>query len=183
MKRFIAMLLALVMSLSVFGVTASAAEIDGPVHETIIGGYDLSNQIRASAAPSEYYNLSATGNYYEAELIDLASQRGSYTRYYFSTGTGKIYMKLNLLRSGTTTDTNRYLIIYLYEKSSATATGTLVDTKTIHYTEAEVTKYSSFTGLDANKFYYIRFYNNSSSRPNDSMDISATIEVDDLYRS
>lgn len=28
---------------------------------------------------------------------------------------------------------------------------TLVDSKTIHYTEAEVTKYSSFTGLVAKK--------------------------------
>lgn len=183
MKRFTAMLLALVMSLSVFGVTASAAESEGPVYETIIGGYDLSNQARASDAPSDYYNLSALGNYYKAELIDLASQRGSYTKYYFSTGTGKIYMKLHLLRSGTTTDTNRYLIIYLYEKDNANAEGTLYDTRTIHYTEADVTKYSSFTGLDPNKFYYIRFYNNSSSKPKDSMDISATIEVDDLYRS
>lgn len=182
MKRFIVLFLTLILSLSVFSVSASAAGIESPVHETIIGGSDFSEQARASIAPSEYYNLSATGNYYEAELIDLACQRGSYTKYYFSTGTGKIYMKLNLLRSGTTTDTNRYLIIYLYEKNNATATGTLVDTRTIHYTEAEVTKYSSFTGLDANKFYYIRFYNNSSSSPRDSMDISATIEVDDIYR-
>lgn len=183
MKRFVATLLALVMSLSMISVTAFAAEIEGPVAETIIGGDSSVNQMRAADAPSEYYNLSKTGNYYTAELIDLASQRGSYTRYYFSTGTGKIYLKLNLLRSGTTTDKNRDLIIYLYKKDSATASGTLVDTRTVHFTDAEVTEYKSFTGLDANKFYYIRFYNNSSSKPANSMDISGTIEVDDIYRS
>ena len=118
MKRFIATLLAIVMSLSVLGITAFAAEAEDPVSETIVGG---TIQTRASNAPEEYYNLSKTGNYYEATLIDLASQRGSYTKYYFSTGTGEIHMKLNLLRSGTTTDKNRDLIIYLYEKDSAKA--------------------------------------------------------------
>lgn len=141
MKRHIAMLLVLVMSFSVFGVTASATEIEGPVYETIIGGDDLSSQVRAADAPSDYYNLSKAGNYYEAELIDLACQRGSYTRYYFSTGTGEIYMKLNLLRSGTTTNKNRYLIIYLFEKEDATASGELVDTATINFSKAEVTEY------------------------------------------
>lgn len=71
----------------------------------------------------------------------------------------------------------------LYKKDSATASGTLVDTRTVHFTDAEVTDYESFTGLDANKFYYIRFYNNSSSKPANSMDISGTIVVDDIYRS
>lgn len=183
MKHFVATLLALVMSFNMIGVTAFAAEIEGPVSETIISGDSAVNQMRASDEPSEYYNLSKTGNYYTAELIDLASQRGSYTRYYFSTGTGKIYMKLNLLRSGTTTDKNRDLIIYLYEKDNATANGTLVNTKTVHFTDSEVTEYASFTGLDANKFYYIRFYNNSSNKPANSMDISGTIVVDDVYSS
>lgn len=46
-------------------------------------------------------------------------------------------------------------INFLY-RHSATAKGTLVDTKTVHFTDAEVTEYRSFTGLDANKFYYTR---------------------------
>ena len=48
-------------------------------------------------------------------------------------------------------------------------------------TSAEYTTRRLFTGLDCNKFYYIRFYNNSSTSPAISMDISVTILVDDSY--
>ena len=63
MKRFVATLLALVMSLSMISVTAFAAEVEGPVSETIMEGYSSVNQMRAASAPSEYYNLSKHGNY------------------------------------------------------------------------------------------------------------------------
>ena len=71
--------------------------------------------------------------------------------------------------------------IYLYEKATATASGTLVGTRTVNFTSAEYTERRSFTGLDCNKFYYIRFYNNSATNPASSMDISGTILVDDSY--
>lgn len=101
--------------------------------------------------------------------------------YYFATGTGKIYLKCDLERSGTTTNKDRDLIVYLYEKETAYTTGTLLDTATIHFNEAEVTERRSFSDLDPNKFYYLRFYNNSSTDPGDSLDISGTIIVDDGY--
>ena len=84
-------------------------------------------------------------------------------------------------RSGTTTNKDRDLIVYLYEKETAYTTGTLLDTATIHFNEAEVTERRSFSDLDPNKFYYLRFYNNSSTDPGDSLDISGTIIVDDGY--
>lgn len=177
MKKALSLLLALVMCFGLISNTAFAAEIDGPVSEVIVGGMP---DTRASNPPSQFYNLGGT-NKYTATLIDLAANRGSYTLYYFATGTGSIYVKCDLERSGTTTNKERDLIIYLYEKETATSTGTLRDTATIRFNEAEVTKRCSFSGLDSNKFYYLRFYNNSSTDPGDSLDISGTIIVDDSY--
>ncbi len=177
-KKYVSIILALVMVTGVFSTTAFAAEIEGPVNEVIIGGE--SSETRASDTPKQFYNLGGD-NYYTATLIDLAAARGSYTKYYFATGTGRIYLKCDLERSGTTTDKKRELIIYLYEKATATSSGSLIATRTINFTSAEYTTRRLFTGLDCNKFYYIRFYNNSSTSPASSMDISGTILVDDSY--
>lgn len=177
MKKTLSLLLALLMCFGLINTTAFAAEIDGPVSEVIVGGMP---DTRASNAPTQFYNLGGT-NKYTATLIDLAANRGSYTLYYFATGTGSIYAKCDLERSGTTTNKERDLIIYLFEKETATSTGTLLDTATIRFNEAEVTKRCYFSGLDSNKFYYLRFYNNSSTDPGDSLDISGTIIVDDSY--
>ena len=177
MKKTLSLLLALLMCFGLFSSTGFAAGNDGPVSEVIVGGMP---DTRASNVPNEFYNLGGS-NKYTAPLIDLAAERGSYTKYYFATGTGNIYLKCALERSGTTTNKDRYLIVYLYEKENAYTIGTLKDTATIHFNEAEVTERCSFGDLDSNKFYYLRFYNNSSTDPGDSLDISGTIIVDDSY--
>ena len=177
-KKYVSIILALVMITGVFSTTAFAAEIEGPVNEVIIGGDSSEN--RAPTPPKLFYNLGGS-NQYTATLIDLAANRGSYTKYYFATSTGSIYLKCDLERSGTTTNKNRELIIYLFEKATATSSGTLVATRTVNFTSPEWTARRSFSGLDCNKFYYIRFFNNSSTDPASSMDISGTILVDDSY--
>lgn len=179
MKKIVSILLVFTMCFTLFCTTASASEIENPVYETIIGG---EVNTRASSAPSSFYNLGGDNNY-TATLIDLAASKGSYTKYYFATSTGNIYLRCSLERSGTTTDKNRYLIIYLYEKADATSSGKLLKTETIHFKTAETTIHKSFTELDTNKFYYIRFYNNSSTDSGSSLDISGTILVDDTYNS
>lgn len=179
MKKVLCIVLAIVMLLSI-SVVAFAAENEGPVSETIIGGYEISDNARASTVPTSFYNLGGD-NKYTATLIDLAANKGSYTRYYFATGTGNIYCKCDLERSGTTTDKSRELTIYLYEKATASSAGVLVDTKTISFSAAEVTSRRVFTGLDCNKFYYIRFVNTSADSASSSMDISGSILVDDSY--
>ncbi len=176
MKKYISMLLAIVMIAGVFSTTSFAAEIEGPVNEVIVGGE--SSETRASKPPSDFYNLGGT-NQYTATLIDLAANRGSYTKYYFATSTDKIHLKCELERSGTTTNKNRELIIYLYEKNSASASGSLVATATVNFTTAEHTAWFVCNNLDSNKFYYFRFFNNSSTDPGSSMDISGSIIIDD----
>lgn len=177
MKRFASLALVLAMCFSIACVPASAAEQEGPVYE-IMSVYDA--QTRAKDTPSEFYNLGGD-NYYEGSLIDLAATKGSYTKYYFATGTGKIYIKMDLERSGTTTNKERSLEIRLYEKSSATATGTLFDTRTVSFNTAEATKRVVFTGLDSNKFYYVYFYNTSGNSTGSSLDVSCTAIIDDSY--
>ena len=104
-----------------------------------------------------------------------------HTKYYFATSTGEIYLKFDLERSGTTTNKNRELIIYVYEKKTASDTGTLVTAATINFTTAEYTTQLKCYNLDTNKFYYFRFFNNSNSNPASSMDISGSIIIDDTY--
>lgn len=179
MKHFVGLFLALMMCLSIACIPASASEIEGPVHEIMVidNGY-----ARERTAPSSFYNLGGN-NYYTGELIDLAATRGSYTLYYFATGTGNIYVKMNLERSGTTTGRERELQVKLYEKNSASATGALVSTKIISFDTAEATRRAVFSGLDVNKFYYIYFYNSSSDSSCSSLDISGQITIDDSYIS
>ena len=163
-KKYLSLLLAVVMIASVFSTTAFASESELPVNEVIIGGDSL--EYRAPNPPT---------------LIDLAANRGSYTKYYFATSTGEIYLKFDLERSGTTTNKNRELIIYVYEKKTASDTGTLVTAATINFTTAEYTTQLKCYNLDTNKFYYFRFFNNSNSNPASSMDISGSIIIDDTY--
>ena len=115
-KKYLSLLLAVVMIASVFSTTAFASESELPVNEVIIGGDSL--EYRAPNPPTLFYNLGGSGQY-TATLIDLAANRGSYTKYYFATSTGEIYLKFDLERSGTTTNKNRELIIYVYEKKTA----------------------------------------------------------------
>ena len=73
------------------------------------------------------------------------------------------------------------LIDYVYEKKTASDTGTLVTAATINFTTAEYTTQLKCYNLDTNKFYYFRFFNNSNSNPASSMDISGSIIIDDTY--
>lgn len=61
MKKYISMLLAIVMIAGVFSTTSFAAEIEGPVNEVIVGGE--SSETRASKPPSDFYNLGGTNQY------------------------------------------------------------------------------------------------------------------------
>ena len=90
-------------------------------------------------------------------------------------------MKCNLKRTGTSTNNNRELIIYLYEKSTATSSGSLIDLKTVSFMSSDYTARRWFTGLDSSKYYYVRFFNNSDAKPSSSMDISGTSLIDDIY--
>ena len=177
-KKYLSLLLAVVMIASVFSTTAFASESELPVNEVIIGGDSL--EYRAPNPPTLFYNLGGSGQY-TATLIDLAANRGSYTKYYFATSTGEIYLKFDLERSGTTTNKNRELIIYVYEKKTASDTGTLVTAATINFTTAEYTTQLKCYNLDTNKFNNFRFFNNSNSNPASSMDISGSIIIDDTY--
>lgn len=62
-----------------FSTTAFASESELPVNEVIIGGDSL--EYRAPNPPTLFYNLGGSGQY-TATLIDLAANRGSYTKYY-----------------------------------------------------------------------------------------------------
>ena len=115
-KKYLSLLLAVVMIASVFSTTAFASESELPVNEVIIGGDSL--EYRAPNPPTLFYNLGGSGQY-TATLIDLAANRGSYTKYYFATSTGEIYLKFDLERSGTSTNKNRELIIYVHPKQVA----------------------------------------------------------------
>ena len=108
-KKYLSLLLAVVMIASVFSTTAFASESELPVNEVIIGGDSL--EYRAPNPPTLFYNLGGSGQY-TATLIDLAANRGSYTKYYFATSTGEIYLKFDLERSGTTTNKNRETSVY-----------------------------------------------------------------------
>ena len=180
-KKLSALLLVGVLMLTL-SVSAFAAEppavTEGPVSEVIIGGDD--DLYRASNAPTEFKNLGGS-NYYTATLIDLAAGRGSYSKYYFATGTNSIYLKCDLERSGTTTHKTRKLTIKLYEKEKASSTGVYKTSETITFTAATSTQRVKFTRLDPNKFYYVRFCNDSSTDPATSYDISGSILVDDVY--
>ena len=153
-KKYLSLLLAVVMIASVFSTTAFASESELPVNEVIIGGDSL--EYRAPNPPTLFYNLGGSGQY-TATLIDLAANRGSYTKYYFATSTGEIYLKFDLERSGTTTNKNRELIIYVYEKKTASDTGTLVTAATINFTTAEYTTQLTYDGQDTGMCILWRF--------------------------
>lgn len=177
MKKIVSLLFVFTLLLSMATTTFAAEMGSGSVSVPIIREED---SIQASSAPKDFKNLGGA-NSYTATLIDLAASRSSFTKYYFATGTGKIYLKCDLERSGTTSNKDRQLTVKLYRKDKASSSGVLAQTKTINFSEAEVTKRISFTGLDCNKFYYIEFKNSSASYPSCSRDISASILVDDNY--
>lgn len=174
-------IVAVVMCLYVSTLTANAAEVQSPVIETA-NSFNL-DTIRASDPPDAFYDLNGSDNYYEATLIDLAANRGSYTRYYFATGTGNIYLKFDFEHSGTTTDKNRYLIVYVYQKDTKNSSGKLYDTISFNFSDEDGTIYKSITGLDKDKYYYFRFFNNTSTDTGSGKDISATIIIDDKFNS
>ena len=179
MKKIIGFLLAVSMCMGLVCMPAMAADtIEGPVHEVMVVD---EIETRAETAPTDFYNLGGDNNY-TGTLTDLAAGKGSYTKCYFATGTGNIYVKLDLERSGTTTNKSRTLNVVLYEKAKASSIGVEKDTKTVTFEEAETTRRVSFSGLDPNKFYYINFYNDSGDKPSSSLDISATALIDDTYK-
>lgn len=173
MKRILSSILAIILCFGIFSTTALAAENCVPAEEVISVG--IQENTRASTIPTSFYNL-AGNNYYKATLIDLAANRGSYSKYYFATGTGELHFWCELQRSGSNSNTNRDLLIYVYEHN----TNRLVGVSTIHFTSATCSVSREFTNLSENSLYYVRFFNNSSTDPGDSFDISGTIYMDDV---
>lgn len=176
MKRLFLLALAIVMSLNIFMLPASAAENTNPVVQVIVGGDDMNDNARASNPPTKHHNLSSAD--YIATLDELAASKGSYTICYFTTATETINLECNLLRSGTTQNLNRELEIKLYEKYANGTSYHLLDLKTVNFT-TDVTKTVTFDDLGSNNFYYIRFVNKSSEDPADNLDISGTITISD----
>lgn len=182
MKRLIALFVCFVLCIGIMNVSvdAAGATIDG--EGKTIG---IADSINASYPPStnadHYFNLSIANNYYTATLTDLAASMGSYTSKYFSTGTGSIFLKCDLLRSGTTNPMSRQLLIKLYKRSGSSYYGTYVSQEVVNFS-SDGTFRRVFFNLDPNCFYYIYFYNNSSTDPSSSRDISGSIIIDDVYQ-
>ena len=181
MKRFLVLTLALTLSLGVLCSPAFASENEARTQGVIIEAmYDNDVELRLAEPPREYKNLGGSNNY-TANIVDLAAARGTYTKYYFTTSTGKIYVKTDLVRSGTTATVDRKLEVRLYEKATASSIGSIKKTETIEFDTSEVTERVSFTGLDVDKFYYISFFNVSSTNAGSRLDMSGTALIDDTY--
>lgn len=174
MKRIISLVMAIAISLSVLIIPASATEIQGPVVQVIVGGDDMNDNMRAPNPPTTHHNLSDRS--YVAELYDLAASKGSFTLYYFTTSTKKISLYCDLLRSGSTQKLTRKLEIRLYEKNANETSYHYLKSKNVEFTADFVTTVD-FTSLNNDNFYYIRFVNNSSDDPADSLDISGKITI------
>lgn len=187
MKRFCFMLLVFAMSLCVVCLPASAADIDSnaeniPVVDTVVDtAVDTAVvEPRAETPPTAYYNLSQQSGY-TATLIDLAASKGSYTLYYFSTGSGRIFLKCDFIHSGTSEVTERSMKIVLYRMDPTTFVTEEADSCEFEYDTPPTTVRRMFSGLDANYFYYIRFVNTSNTSTGSGEDISANILIDDVY--
>lgn len=182
MKRIIALLVSIVLCIGITNGSADASGVTISGEGKTIG---VTESIDASYPPStntnNYFNLSTANNYYTATLLDLAAACGSYTAKYFSTGTGAIFLKCDLLRSGTTDPVARQLTIRLFKRSGSSSNATLVSQEVINFS-SDGTFRRAFMQLDTNCFYYIYFYNSSSTSPSSSRDISGSIIVDDVYQ-
>lgn len=170
--KLLALCLAVCLSLSLmtpcFAASAVDAEVNAPQQASII-------EPRADVVPTDYRNLSNAD--YTATLLDLAATKSSLTKYYFTTGTGEINLSFDLLRSGTTQQTKRVLKVYLYERPATGYWSQKGSPVSVTFYGTEYSTDRSFTGLDANKFYYLKFKNESSTSSGDRMDISGTILV------
>ena len=124
----------------------------------------------AAEPPGEgdFFNL-AYGNYY-AVIDRLAADRGTYSRCYFSTGSGTIVVNADLTVYGDSDDDNRtfYLTFYDYE------TGAQVWSRSGAFYESGEFEYT-ITGLNPNKFYFFLFSNNSDDSASSGKAISGTI--------
>lgn len=170
--RLSALLLAVCLSLSLmtpcFAASAVVVAANSTQESTII-------EPRADVVPTEYRNLSNAD--YTAQLLDLAATKSSLTKYYFTTGTGEIKLSFDLERSGTTQETKRVLTVYLYERPSNGYWFTEKDPVSVTFYTTEHSATRSFTGLDPDHFYYLKFKNESSTSSGARMDISGTILV------
>lgn len=173
MNNLFALLLALCLSFALMTPCLAASAEDNNI--SITEAASQSVKPRAASVPTEYRNLSNKD--YSAELIDLAATKSSLTLYYFTTGTGEINLSLDLLRSGTTEKMKRVLKVYLYERTSTGAWKDSGKSVSVTFYGTEFSTTRSFTGLDANKFYYLKFKNESSTKSGDRMDISGDILV------
>lgn len=174
-KRIMSLTLTALMVLSLLSTPALAAEVSTSADNELAITAQMGVQPLADTVPSEYRNLSSES--YTAKLIDLAATKASLTKYYFSTGTGEINMDFSLERSGTTTQTKRVLKVYLYEKTSTGSWTKTSKEATVTFYGTSVSTSKSFTGLDANKFYYLSFKNESASSTGSRCDISGSIVV------
>lgn len=166
-KRFVALLFACCLSLSL-ATTSFAIEKVPLIPEDQI--------TRASTVPTTHKNLGAGP--YVGELVDLAPTKASLTRYYFTTGTGKINMEFDLERSGTTTSATRVLRVYLYEKTGENASWRQKGgSTTVSFSGSGINTTRSFTGLNPDYFYYLKFANESNAEVDSRWDISGEIII------
>ncbi len=185
MKRLFAMLLAAAMCAGLICAPASAATAEESLTPDLVETQDIGIVPFAENKPaySVIHNLAVQK--YPAELVDLAANRGSYTKTCFITGSDKINLKFTLYHSGTTQNYSRSLTVTLYEYYVWIDDGwnthydvRKVASKTLTYNSSqEVTRNMSFTGLDGSTHYYFLFDNISSSNPKSGYDISADIDI------
>lgn len=179
MKKIISVVLCLALSFSLTApvFATDTGEIQGPIHEILYGEDELA---RAATFPSanSYYNLGA-GNYYIATIPDLAPTKTTFTRYYFSTPTESMYLKLNFEHSGFSSDLHRMITVELWHVLTPGTEGTLHDSRTIAYSSTPDTWNLSFRGLEKNDFYYVRFKNISSTNVGDGKTISGKCTISD----
>lgn len=149
-------------------------------YEEITCTYDeySSGITRAADRPTKFYNITAKGPY-KATLLDLRSNTGTNTLYYFTTSTGSFTLEYDLKESGDTGENiDRYIEFQLYERVSLTDDWELLDTQ-----EACIWGVHSgtitFDGLNENNSYFFRFYNSTGYSQYSKMNISGTVTIDE----
>lgn len=121
---------------------------------------------------------------YQAELIDLAANRGSYTKSCFVTSTGRMNLSCTFQHSGTSTSNFRLLEIRLYrytpwadDGGNIHYTGELLRTQTVTASQGITNRNVLFDNLANGVQYFFLFRNVSDTSTGSGYDISGIINI------
>lgn len=188
MKRLFAMLLAVTICAGLICTPASAATVEKPIDPVIISPSDT-NIVPFAASMPDYNsvrNLTATG--VDAELINLAADRGSYSKTCYTTSSGTMRITFTFRQSGDQTNKSRTLSIFLYKYEVGRDDGwnpiyipKFVSSRGATYSlstaSSTATRTVTFTGLDPDTRYFLLFRNTSAPDKDSQFDISADIKI------